>query len=498
MQVSMDGMAVALALAGFMLGALVVALWTRSHLALALDRERNAAAVELLSAQERLGFAHAEAERLKGELALVHDRHRLTGLECDRLRQQSAQQAVHAGRVPGLERQLADALLVQRRQAEQLAALRTTLEAERSQSEEKLALLNEAREQLGLQFQNLANRILEEKSEKFTRQNQLNLGALLNPLQERIQAFQEQVASTYDRDSKERLSLQNEIERLVVLNHRISADAVNLTQALKGSNKTQGIWGEMVLENVLESSGLRKGQDYVVQESQTAESGRQQRPDVVIRLPEDRHMVIDAKMSLLGYERYCNAETEPARQAALREHLQSLRNHVRGLSEKNYQNLHGLKSLDFVLMFIPVEPAFMLAVTSDHSLFNDAFARNVLLVSPSTLLATLRTIANLWRQEQQNRNALAIAEQCARLYDKFVGFVSDVEEIGKRLEQTRVAYEHAQGKLVRGRGNLIVQVDRLRQLGVKPGRTLPAALLDQAQEAEDESTATGDALRTGS
>lgn len=486
MQVSMDWMGGVLAIAGFMLGALLVALWMRSRIALALDHARNTAAVELLTVQERLGFAHTEVERLRGELAMVRNEYRLLEQESQRLRQQSAQLGAHAGRVPGLERQLAEALLEQRHQAGQLAALKSTLEAERSQNEEKLALLNEAREQLGVQFQNVANRILEDKSERFARQNQLNLGALLNPLQERIKAFQDQVAQTYDRDSKERLTLQHEIERLAVLNNRISADAVNLTQALKGSNKTQGIWGERVLENVLESSGLRKGQEYVVQESLATEAGRQQRPDVVIKLPEGRHMVVDAKMSLLGYERYCNAEAEPARQVALKEHLQSLRNHIRMLSDKNYQNLHGLQSLDFVLMFIPVEPAFMLAATSDHSLFDDAFARNVLLVSPSTLLATLRTIANLWRQEHQNRNALAIAEHCARLYDKFVGFVADLEEVGKRLEQTRAAYDNAHGKLVQGRGNLIAQVEKVRKLGVKPGKSLPAALLDPADETEDE------------
>ncbi len=378
------------------------------------------------------------------------------------------------------------ALRESRQQAVSLAEMQTTIDAERNQAAEKLVLLNEAREQLGIQFQNLANQILEEKSQRFTQQNQTNMGALLQPLQERIKEFQQQVATTYDKDSKERLGLKQEIERLAALNTRISEDAVNLTQALKGSNKSQGIWGEMILENVLESSGLRKGQEYLVQGTYNNEVGQQQRPDVVINLPEGRHMVVDSKMSLIAYERYCSVETEAERLVALKEHMVSVRGHVKGLSEKNYQSLHGLKSLDFVLMFVPVEPAFMLAVTQDHTLFADAFGKNVLLVSPSTLLATLRTIANIWRQEYQSRNAQAIADQCARLYDKFAGFVHDLEEIGQRLDQTRKAYDAAHAKLASGRGNLISQAEKVKKMGVKPTKSLPAHLLPLNDESEDE------------
>jgi DNA recombination protein RmuC len=378
------------------------------------------------------------------------------------------------------------ALKEARQQSVSLAEMQITLDAERNQAAEKLVLLNEAREQLVIQFQNLANQILEEKSQRFTQQNQTNMGALLLPLQERIKEFQQQVATTYDKDSKERLGLKQEIERLAALNSRISEDAVNLTQALKGSNKSQGIWGEMILENVLESSGLRKGQEYLVQGTYNNEAGQQQRPDVVINLPEGRHMVVDSKMSLIAYERYCSVETEAERLAALKEHMVSVRGHVKGLSEKNYQSLHGLKSLDFVLMFVPVEPAFMLAVTQDHALFAEAFGKNVLLVSPSTLLATLRTIANIWRQEYQNRNAQAIADQCARLYDKFVGFVTDLDEIGQRLDQTRKAYDSAHAKLSSGRGNLIGQVEKVKKLGVKPTKALPANLLPLNDESENE------------
>lgn len=378
-----------------------------------------------------------------------------------------------------------------RQQAAHIAELTTTLEAERGQAVEKLTLLNEAKDQLKIQFENLANQILEEKGQRFAKQNQENLGLLLNPLNEKIKTFQEQVAQTYDKDSKERLTLKNEIERLAALNTQIGEDAVNLTQALKGSNKAQGIWGEMVLERVLESSGLTKGREYQVQEHHASDEGSRQHPDAVIYLPEDKQLVVDAKMSLLAYERYCSAENDGDRASAQKQHLASVRAHIKGLSEKNYQNIPGLKSPDFVLMFIPVEPAFMLAATAEPNLFNEAFSKNVLLVSPSTLLATLRTIANIWRQELQNQNARAIADQCAKLYDKFVGFVENIEEIGKRLEHAQASYRDAHSKLSTGRGNLIGQLEKIKKLGVRPGKRL---LVSFQPDTEDESDAAYEAI----
>jgi DNA recombination protein RmuC len=367
-----------------------------------------------------------------------------------------------------------------------VADLTARIEGEQSQSADKIRLLQDAREQLSAQFLNIANQVLEDKSQRFTQQNQDNLGAMLLPLHERIREFQQQVSTTYDVESKERLTLKNEIERLAKLNSKISEDAVNLTQALKGSNKTQGIWGEMVLETVLEASGLRKGEAYTVQASFENVDGQQQRPDVVINLPERKHLVVDSKVSLVAYERYCSAPDDAVRASALKEHLQSLRLHVKGLSDKNYPGLQDLKTPDFVLLFIPIEPAFMLAVTEDHALFNEAYARNVMLVSPTTLLATLRTIANIWRHEYQNRNAQAIAEQCAKLYDKFVGFVGDLEQVGRHLGQTQKAYDEAQKKLSIGPGNLVNQVAKVKKLGVRPNKALPA-LLEESAEATDES-----------
>jgi len=432
---------------------------------------------------------HAQAVQLLiTEVAILKERLLGQRSEYEQIQQQLADvQLRHAGQ----QQQLLN-------QQTHIAELTTRLEGERQQANEKLSLLQSAWAELSNQFSVLANQILDDKSRKFTEQNQLGLAGILAPLHEKILEFQTQIAATYDKDSKERLTLKNEIERLAVLNTKISDDAINLTQALKGNNKTQGIWGEMVLETVLESSGLRRGHEYQVQSSfDRGEGGLRDeqvdgvragmyRPDVVIHLPENRHMVVDAKMSLVAYERYMSAETDAERADSLKQHLLSVRSHIKGLSEKNYQTLTGLRAPDFVMLFVAVEPAFMLAFSHDSSLFSDALSKNVLLVSPTTLLANLRTIAYIWRQEQQNRNAQEIATQCAKLYDKFVGFVGDMDEIGKKLGHTQKAYDDAKSKLVSGRGNLIRQAEQVRSLGVKPSKSLPAHLLQEDGDESDE------------
>src|SRR5581483_5948271 len=281
---------------------------------------------------------------------------------------------------------------------------------------------------------------------------------------------------------RERLTLQGEIKRLAELNAQISEDAVNLTRALKGDSKTQGTWGELVLEKLLESSGLRLNEEYVVQKSFLNEEDRRSKPDVVVNLPEKRHVVIDSKVSLTAYDRYIGAEDDAERQAALRQHVLSVRSHIMELSAKNYQNLYGLESLDFVFMFLPVESACMLAMQSERDLFLDALRKNVLIVSPSSLIGVLRTIAHIWRQEQQNRNAKELVRQCALLYDKFVGFVADLDDIGRKLKATHDSYEAARSKLSTGKGNLIRQAERIRSLGMKPTKALPAHLVDEAVE----------------
>ena len=368
---------------------------------------------------------------------------------------------------------------------ERLASLTRELQSEREQSGEKLALLQDARGQLTQQFQVLAQEILEEKSKRFSEQNQSALGRLLEPLKSRLQEFQGKVETAYVSESKDRSALAEQVKQLMGLNQQLNQRASDLTRALTSQNKSQGNWGELVLERVLEASGLRKGQEYEVQESHTRDDGSRAQPDVVIHLPEGKHLIIDAKMSLNAYLDYANSDDETVRDASVKRHLDSVRTHIKGLSEKNYQELYGLKSLDFVLMFIPVEPAFMLATSHDAELWQDAWKRNVLLVSPSTLLFVVRTVAHLWRQEQQTRNAKDIAQRGAELYDKFVGFVEGLELVGTRLNQAQKAFEDTHKKLSSGRGSLVRQAEMLRDLGVKPTKRLGEGLIDSALENQD-------------
>ncbi|MDR5750203.1 MULTISPECIES: DNA recombination protein RmuC [unclassified Caballeronia] len=370
------------------------------------------------------------------------------------------------------------------RLTEELTELRTSAEAEQKHAEEKLHLLTQAKEELSAQFKTLATEILEEKSKRFTEQNQSNLDQLLEPLKTRLREFQGKVEEVYIQEGKDRTALAEQVKQLHALNQALSEDAKNLTSALKGSSKTQGNWGELILERVLESSGLRKGHEYLVQDSQTREDGSRAQPDVVILLPEERKLVVDSKVSLVAYEAYSSAESDERRSISLRQHVESIRGHIKSLSDKQYHALYG-KSLDFVLAFVPIEPAFMLAITNDKDIFMEALNRNVLLVSPSTLLFVVRTVAHLWRQEAQNRNAQDIARRGAELYDKLCGFVGDFENFGNRLKQAQSAYDAAHGKLVSGKGNVIRQAEMLRELGVKPSKALPAALVETSNEDGD-------------
>lgn len=367
------------------------------------------------------------------------------------------------------------------------ARLEAELEAERRQAAEKIALLQsstqEAKDALSNQFKNLANEILEEKSRRFALQNQENLDVLLKPLSEKLSEFRQQVNDTYQNEARERFALKQEIERLAGLNLQMSNDTKALTNALKGESKTQGDWGELVLETILENSGLRKGEEYLVQDTQTMADGSRLQPDVVIRLPEAKHLVIDSKVSITAYTRYMQTDDESQKNAELGAHVQSIRQHIQGLSAKNYQDLYGLGSIDFVLMFIPVEPAFLAAMRHAPDIYQEALRKNIVLVCPSTLLATVRTVAHVWRQEHQNRNAQEIARQCANLYDKFVGFVDDLEKVGQRLEQAQVSYGDAVNKLKTGKGNLIRTAENVKKLGVKPNKSLPNQLLDTSDDA---------------
>mgnify|MGYP003340807385 FL=1 len=362
----------------------------------------------------------------------------------------------------------------------------TELEAERRQSADKLSTLQqsaqEAKAVLSDQFKNLANEILEEKSRRFAEQNQQNLDTLLKPLQEKLTDFRKQVDETYQSEARERFALKQEVEKLAGLNLRMTDETRALTNALKGESKTQGDWGELVLETILENSGLRKGEEYLVQDTQTISDGSRLQPDVVIRLPESKHLVIDSKVSITAYTRYMQSDDEQVKVSELNSHVQSIKQHIQGLSAKNYQDLYGVGSIDFVLMFIPIEPAFLAAMRHSPEIYQDALKKNIVIVCPSTLLATVRTVAHLWRQEQQNRNAQEIARQCAALYDKFVGFVEDLDKVGQRLEQAQISYTDAVGKLKTGRGNLIRTAENVKKLGVKPNKSLPSKLTDVADD----------------
>lgn len=371
----------------------------------------------------------------------------------------------------------------QQRLMTQLAELTTTLEAERKQGAEKLALPSEAEQKFSASFDSLANKILEEKSQRFTEQNKANIGQILEPLKTKIHEFQAKVEEVYDKEGRDRIALAEQVKQLMGLNQQLSQEANNLTLALKGSSKTQGNWGEMVLERVLEDCALRKDLDYLMRPTYTKEDGSRMQPDAVIRLPENRNLVADAKVSLVAYDEYTSAGNDAARAMAIQRHVASIRNHINALSAANYQSIEELKSLDFVMMFVPIEPAFILAVANDGRLWQDAWQRNILLVSPSSLLFVVRIVANLWSQEIQKRSVQDIFKRGALLYDKFVGFVEDLEALGQSLAKAKDSYDSAHSKLYAGRGNLVRQAEKLKELGARPIKTLPAELVEAALEA---------------
>jgi DNA recombination protein RmuC len=366
------------------------------------------------------------------------------------------------------------------------AALEATLAAERAAGEQKLTLLDEARDRMTHHFQALANEILEEKSLRFAKQNEASLGQLLDPLKSRIKEFQDKVDAVYVQEGKDRSALAQQVTSLLAMNQKLADEARELTQALKGSSKQQGNWGELVLERILEAAGLRAGHEYVVQQSIARDDASRARPDVILYLPGNRTLVIDAKVSLVDYNAHCATDDPLLRSAAAARHTASVREHIRGLAARNYHRLPGLETMDFVILFVPIEPAFLLALEQDPTLWVDAWEKNILLVSPSTLLFVVRTVAHLWRQEEQARNVQEIAARGAELYDKFAGFVDDLSKVGTRIDQARSSYDAAFDKLTRGRGNLVRQAEMLRALGVHPSKRLPSELTQSAEESSGE------------
>ncbi|HHI5022208.1 TPA: DNA recombination protein RmuC [Vibrio parahaemolyticus] len=371
---------------------------------------------------------------------------------------------------------------------EQKSRLETQLREQQARQEqmnqanaEKLQILEQAEVRLKQQFEHLANQLFEEKTAKVDLQNRQSLEGLLSPLKEQLEGFKKQVNDSFSQEAKERHTLVHELKNLQRLNEQMTREAVNLTQALKGDNKQQGNWGEVVLARVLAESGLREGHEYETQVNLQSEAGKRYQPDVIVHLPQNKQVVVDSKMALVAYERYFNAETDAERDRALSAHLTALRAHIKGLSMKDYHKLKGIQSLDYVLMFIPVEPAFQVAIQADPSLIKDAMEQNIILVSPTTLLVALRTIDNLWRNERQNENAKLIAQRATKLYDKLRLFIDDMEGLGGALDRANQTYQGAMNKLATGRGNVIRQAESFRQLGVEIKRPISSDLAQLAQ-----------------
>jgi len=408
-----------------------------------------------------------EVQRLSSELATETEKNK----HLDSVRTEKQQKEEQIGR---LQTTLASLQT-------ELAELEANRAQEKKQAAEKIALLNDAKDRLKAEFENLANRIFEEKSKTFSIMNRENLDGVVNPLREQLGDFRKKVEDVYDRETRDRISLHNEINHLKDLNRRISQDAVNLTNALKGDSKVRGTWGEVVLERVLEESGLVKGREYESQVSLKDARGKRYQPDIIVHLPEKKDVIIDAKVSLNAWEAYCSAEAETAREKAFRSHLDSIRQHIKDLNTKKYEELEAVRSLDFILMFIPIEAAFTAALEVDRGLFADAFGKNIMVVSPTTLLITLRTIQNIWRYEYQNRNAQEIAKKAGDLYDKFVGFVDALTDVGRQLGKANNAYETALGRLSSGRGNLVRRAEALKDLGVQAKKKMPPEVAERSQ-----------------
>ncbi|WP_461429416.1 DNA recombination protein RmuC [Ketobacter sp.] len=396
--------------------------------------------------------------------------------------QQRLQEALFAE-----EKQVAELQLELKQEHGQAKELKARLEAAERETKEKVQLLQEAKDQLKHEFQNIAQKLFEDKSEKFTLQNKQNLGEILSPLKDQLSDFKKKVEDVYDKESRDRIGLLQEIVSLKELNFRMSEDAINLTKALKGDSKAQGNWGEMVLEKVLEASGLQKGREYQTQGSYSNENGQRLRPDVIVHLPENKQVVIDSKVSLTSWERFTSVQDEE-QSGHLQAHVESIKKHIKELSAKNYPDLYGINTPDYVLMFIPIEPAFLKALEVDSALFSAAFEKNIMLVCPSTLLVTLKTIHTIWRYEHQNRNALEIAQRAGSMHDQFVLFLESLEDIGDKISKANEAYEIARKRIATGKGNLIRRVSQLESLGAKAKKTMPASYREDAapDQLEDE------------
>lgn len=469
-------------LAGFGAGLLVLYVLARRWMAAAQAAGRASRDAEIATLGEQRDAAARQARDSSARI----ERYEREGSQVEQaLRSASTQAAAHEAHAQRLGHELLDAQRARDDAQGRLvdltrkhAALEAAGQAQAQAAAEKLQLLEQAEQRLREAFQNLANKILDDKAERFREQSTQQLGGLLDPLKLQLKEFRERIDRTHSDDQRERGALSNEIQTLKQLNQRISEDAINLTRALKGDTRAQGAWGELVLERVLEASGLQSGREYITQASFSDTEGSRQRPDVVVRLPDDKDVVIDAKVSLVAYERFCSAPDDGTRATALVEHVGSLRRHIDGLSARNYDDIDGLRTLDFVLLFIPVEAAFIEAVRADDRLYAHALGKNISLVSPSTLLATLRTVAHLWRIERRNVNAMEIARRAAQLHDNFALLVDELENLGGQLDKAQKAHASALRRLTEGgKGSVLLQVQSLAEMGAPVKKQLPAGLL---------------------
>ena len=478
---------------GLLLGLLLSALWLRGRAAEAYRRGQLEQAPELERLRARIESLDSDLGRERGHLERAEVRLAELHAQLDRLSDEHAADRARLEQLPVLQSQLREAQQAlqtshsrlseqQSRQAESEARAAALKQA----SEEKLALLAATEQRLRDSFQTLAQQLLDERAKRFGEQSQKEIGGIVEPLREQLKQFREALAATHAAEARERGALSQEIQSLKQLNQRISEDAINLTRALRGDSQAQGAWGELVLERILQASGLRAGSEYLVQTSFSDADGGRSRPDVIVRLPEERDLVIDAKVSLVAYERHVAAEDEALREQALREHIASIKRHVDQLSGRDYAGIDELRTLDFVLMFVPVEAAFVEAIRRDEGIYLYALERNVALVSPSTLLATLRTVAHLWKIERRNVNAQEIAQRAGRLYDYFASLVSEIETIGQQLDKAQKAQAAALRRLTEGgKGSIVLQVQSLAELGAQARKRLPENLVQRAGSEED-------------
>ena len=479
---------IALFTGAFLLGIVSYWLFMRSRIQLIIENGKAKSSTKLLLSQQKL-------EKLKEYYVKSHkngkdqeyrnrhlvEKNKILSTDLAVSKQQLLQLKNLQDEIYDLKKVLIDKDAQNLKAQTTIAELQTLQQQQQKAAAEKLNLLNETKQELKNQFKVLANDIFDEKEKKFTQQSTDKLDVILKPFNLQLNAFKKKVEDVYHSEGKQRESLITEVKNLRELNNQLNIEAINLTKALKGDNKIQGNWGELILERVLEQSGLRKGQEYETQSGFRDSDNNMLKPDVIIHLPQNKDIIVDSKVSLAAYEKYSSASTKEQQNIALNEHVNSIANHIKNLSEKDYSNIKGVNSLDFVLMFVPIEPAFMIAFQHNDKLFVDAFSSKIVVVTPTTLLATLKTIENLWRYEKQNKNARDIADRAGIIYDKFRGFIEDIEKLGKQLDTTQTTYHDALNKLSRGKGNLVNQAQLLLDLGVKVKKEIPKSVLEKSE-----------------